>query len=370
MKTKTLLVILFSLVSIFDVIAQKYYYISDAGNFQQGPYQILRYNEDGSNGKVFIKDGLAWPQDILFLPDSNQVLISNLSSNSVEVYDSESGAYKKRFISGILGPTRMKIGKDGMLYILQWLGDGKVKKYNTEGQFISNATQSGVNTSIGMDWDQNGDLYVSSYNGKFIERFDTDGKSKGKFISTGLFGPTNIAFNSDGQLIVLDYNSGRVLLYDKDGKLLKVLFQGVTNCEGIHLANDGKIIIGVGSSVRIYDNNNVFQKYLVPPGENGLRNANAVVCREMITTDTEEEHTEKKSNHFLMSLGANVYIVSPNADDITMINVFDVKGQLVFTFDVSKDTVLDLSDFNNGVYFARTNGMKYYNKTQKVIVAK
>jgi len=97
MKTNTLLVILFSLVSIFDVKSQKYYYISDAGNFQQGPYQILRYNEDGSNGKVFIKDGLAWPQDILFLPDSNQVLISNLSSNSVEAYDSESGTYKKNF---------------------------------------------------------------------------------------------------------------------------------------------------------------------------------------------------------------------------------------------------------------------------------
>jgi len=370
MKTKTLLVILFSLVTIFDVISQKYYYISDAGNFQQGPYQILRYNEDGSNGKVFIKDGLDWPQDILFLPDGNQVLISNLSSNSVEVYDSESGTYKKRLISGIQGPTRMKIGKDGMLYILQWLGDGKVKKYKKDGSFISNATQTGVNTSIGMDWDQNGDLYVSSYNGKFIERFDIDGKSKGKFISTGLFGPTNIAFNSDGQLIVLDYNSGRVLLYDKDGKMLKVLFQGVLNCEGIHQANDGKIIVGAGSSVSIYDKNNVFQKYLVPPGENGLRNANAVVHREIITSDTEEEHTEKKSNHFLMSVSGNVYIVSPNADDITMINLFDVKGHLVSTFDILKDTVLDLSDFNSGIYFARTNGMKYNNLTQKVVVAK
>jgi len=260
--------------------------------------------------------------------------------------------------------------KDSMLYILQWLGDGKVKKYKTDGSFVSNATQSGVSTSIGMDWDQNGDLYVSSYNGKFIERFDPDGKSKGKFISSGLFGPTNIAFNSDGQLIVLDYNSGRVLLFDKDGKLLKVLFQGVTNCEGIHLTSDGKIIVGAGSSVRIYDENDVFQKYLVPPGENGLRNANAVVYREIIKSGTEEEQNEKKNNHFLISLGANVYIVSPNADDITMINIFDVKGQLVFTHDVSKDTVLDLSDFTSGLYFARTNSMKYYNLTQKVVVAK
>jgi len=352
------------------VMSQKYFYISDAGNFQQGPYQILRYNEDGRNGKVFIKDELAWPQDILFLPDDNQVLISNLSSNSIEVYDSESGIYKKRLISGIQGPTRMKVGKDGMLYILQWLGDGKVKKYKTDGSFVSNATQTGVNTSIGMDWDQNGDLYVSSYNGKFIERFDTNGKSKGKFISSGLFGPTNIAFNTDGQLIVLDYNSGRVLLYDKDGKKIKVLFQGVPNCEGIHLANDGKIIIGAGSSVSIYDKNNVFEKHLVPPGDNGLLNANAVVYREMVTSDTEEEQTEKKNNHFLMSIGGNVYIVSPNADDITMINVFDVKGHLVSTYDISKDAMLDFSDFNSGVYFARTNGMKYYNLTQKVVVAK
>ena len=143
MIKKCVFAVVVILVNMTALLSQKYYYISDAGNFQQGPYQILRYDEDGSNGKVFIKNNLGWPQDILFLSEGNQMLVSNLSTNSVDVFDSETGAYIKRLISGIAGPTRMRMGKDGLLYILQWQGDGKVKKYDIQGNILSNATQTG-----------------------------------------------------------------------------------------------------------------------------------------------------------------------------------------------------------------------------------
>lgn len=129
------------------------------------------------------------------MEDRNQVLVSNLSSNSIDIFNASTGEYISRFASGILGPTRMKIGKDSLLYVLQWTGVGKVKRYNLNGNFIDDFTNVGVPTSIGMDWDQNGNLYVSSFNGKYIERFNLQGQSMGKFISAGLVGPTNIHFN-------------------------------------------------------------------------------------------------------------------------------------------------------------------------------
>lgn len=357
------------LLNMSALLGQKNYYISDAGNFQQGPYQILKYDEDGSNGKVFIKNNLGWPQDILFLSNGNQMLISNLSTNSVDVFDSETGAYIKRLISGIGGPTRMKLGKDGLLYILQWQGDGKVKKYDIQGNILSNATQTGVTTSIGMDWDDEGFLYVSSYSGKFIERFDKEGNSKGKFISTGLAGPTNIEFTDEGNLVVLDYNSGRVLLYDKDGHLIKVLFQGVQNCEGIHIGKAGEIIVGHGSAVSIYDNNNAFQKYLVPPGQNGLRNANAVVYREIMASGAHDESI-KNTEMILKMAGNNSFTISPTYENVNAVFIFDIHGKKVKTFELKIDSVLDLSDLQSGMYIANIMFKDHKTRTQNLLVVK
>jgi len=54
-------------------------YVSDAGNFNSGPWQILKFDENGENAEVFTDDNLAWPQDILFLEEQEIVLISNLN---------------------------------------------------------------------------------------------------------------------------------------------------------------------------------------------------------------------------------------------------------------------------------------------------
>ena len=43
---------------------------------------------DGGNPRVFIDEGLAWPQDILFLEDQGIVLVSNLNSGTINRHDS------------------------------------------------------------------------------------------------------------------------------------------------------------------------------------------------------------------------------------------------------------------------------------------
>jgi len=48
-------------------------------------------------------------------------------------YDAETGAYIDNFAAGISGPSRMKIGPDNLLYVLQWSGNGKVRRDQLDG---------------------------------------------------------------------------------------------------------------------------------------------------------------------------------------------------------------------------------------------
>ena len=94
--------------------------------FQSPPWKILKFDENGENPETFIDTNLAWPQDIVFLEDQQVVLISNLNSGKITKYNSSTGEYIEDFATGIGGPTRMKIGADSLLYVLQWSGNGKV----------------------------------------------------------------------------------------------------------------------------------------------------------------------------------------------------------------------------------------------------
>ena len=179
-------------------------YVSDAGNFNNPPWQILKFDENGENPEVFIDSNLAWPQDIIFLDDQGLVLISNLNTNQITKYNLASGGYLGNFAAGISGPTRMKIGDDSLLYVLQWSGDGKVRRYQLNGTFVDDFTSVGVSQSIGVDWDSTGNLYVSSFNGNNVRKFDSNGNDMGLFINSNLQGPTNIWFDDNGDLLVLN----------------------------------------------------------------------------------------------------------------------------------------------------------------------
>ena len=91
------------------------------------------------------------------------MLISNLNTGRITKYNSTTGEFIGDFATGIGGPTRMKIGADSLLYVLQWAGNGKVKRYQLDGTFVDDFTSVGVPQSIGIDWDNDGNLYVSSY---------------------------------------------------------------------------------------------------------------------------------------------------------------------------------------------------------------
>ena len=262
-------------------------YVSDAGNFSTPPWQILKYDENGENPEIFINQNLGWPQDIVFLDDANTVLISNLSSNQITRYNAGTGAYIDVFAAVPGGPTRMKIGSDNLLYVLQWNGNGRVLRYQLDGTFVGEFTSVGVSQSIGIDWDNTGNLYVSSYNGDHVRKFDSNGSDLGLFISSNLTGPTNITFESNGDLLVSDYDAAKVRRFDANGNYLSDFISGVGQVEGIDIFENGNILIGNGSqgSVRMYDSEGVFISNFVPFGSGGLNTPNAVVIRNDNTGD-------------------------------------------------------------------------------------
>jgi hypothetical protein len=259
-------------------------YVSDAGTGTNPKYQILKFDEDGSNPEVFTTQNLAWPQDILFLESEGTVLISNLNSSSIGRYHIETGNFIDNFATGINGPTRMKIGPDNLLYVLQWQGSGEVLRYQLDGTFIDTFTNVGVFNAIGLDWDTAGNLYVSSWNNGtagFVRKFNAAGEDQGLFINTNLQGPTNIWFTTDGDLMVNDWTAGLVARFDNEGNFIENAIIGLNKPEGVALFGNGRFLIGNGGtgSVKLYGSNNSYIQDLIPSRSGNLANPNAVVLR-------------------------------------------------------------------------------------------
>lgn len=272
-------------------------YVSDAGNFNNPPWQILKFDSEGDNPQVFIDSELAWPQDILFLEDQNEVLISNLNTNVINRHHLDNGEYIGAFASGMSGPTRMKIGADGYLYVLQWSGDGLVKRYELDGTFVDDFTSVGVSQSIGLDWDSDGNLYVSSYGSDLVHKFGLNGEDLGIFIDTNLLGPTNIWFDFNGDLLVSDYNGTAVKRFDSDGNYLNDFLAGLSNSEGVAFLPTTEILIGNGatSSVKMFDSDGNYLEDIVPSGSGDLLTPNAVVLGPLFFDNVDEHPSDQQS---------------------------------------------------------------------------
>lgn len=329
------------------------YYISDAGNFNLPPWQILKFDENGQNGQVFISNHLDWPQDIVFLEASNTVLISNLNSGNISRFNATTGDYINEFATGIEGPTRMKIGKDSLLYVLQWNGVGKVLRFTLDGTAMGAFTTVGVKTSIGIDWDSAGNLYVSSYNGKSVRKFSSTGEDKGNFISTGLAGPTNIWFNASGDLMVNDYNAGIVKRYDASGVFKANFISNVPQCEGVSVQPDGKIIIGVGgtSSVRIYNADGTFAKDLVPSGTLNLLTPNGVIKRSSSMSTGINTIHHQGVQMATPSIGTLFHF--SDQDDVSdgIVQICNDAGTVLGKINLAESVVWDASSYPDGIYF-------------------
>lgn len=330
-------------------------YISDAGNFNNPPWQILKFDQNGDNGEVFIdKDdpNLAWPQDILFLEGENAVLITNLNSGNISKFNADTGEFIENFATGIGGPTRMEVGPDGLLYVLQWSNNTKVLRYQLDGTPEGEFTDTNTGTAIGLDWDAEGNLYVSSYNGGYVRKFDSEGVSQGDFISANLAGPTNIWFADNGDLFVVDYNGNTVDRFNSEGEFQGSFITGLPQGEGVDFLDSGNIIIGSGgtSSVRTYDSEGMLVGDFVAPGTLDLLTPNAVVFRGTTPSSTEEVFREM--TFVTPSVGSHFRVENIDPSNTSaFFEIYDSSGTLVERVNFSEGQNWAAKNYVDGIYF-------------------
>ena len=258
-------------------------YVVDAGEeVGKPPFKILRFDENGKKPVIFTTQNLDWPQDMVFLESQGVVLVSNLNSGTISRHEIETGNYIDNFATGIGGPTRMKIGPDGLLYVLQWNGNGSVLRFEPDGTFVGEFTTVGVTQAIGLDWDADGNLYVSSFDAAHVRRFDNLGNNLGIFANTNLIGPTNIWIKGN-ELFVNDWNRGTVTRFDEFGNFENFFITGLQLPEGIAFMINGNFLIGNGGtgSVKMFDSDGNFIKDLIESGAGDLFTPNAVILREV-----------------------------------------------------------------------------------------
>ncbi len=384
LKILPLLLVLFILLLAPNAFSQTIeIYVSDAGNFASPPWKILKFDENGENPEVFINTNLAWPQDIVFLEDQDVVLISNLNSGTITKYNSATGIYIEDFATGISGPTRMKIGADSLLYVLQWSGNGRVKRYQLDGTFVDNFTNVLVPKSIGIDWDSNGNLYVSSYSGDNVRKFDTNGNDLGDFINTNLLGPTNIWFDAAGDMLVSDYDGTAVKRFDSTGAYVNNFLTGLSNSEGVAFFPNGYILIGNGatSSVKLFDNAGNYIEDFIASGAGNLLTPNAVVIRENNSVLVSGSGNSRINDYKLKQNFPNPFnpstIISfsiPNSG-FTQLKIYDMLGNEIKTL-ISEDKTagnynveFNAEKLSNGIYFYRLVSGKF-SETKKMILLK
>jgi hypothetical protein len=279
---KTLLIFVCTLLWATTALCQPYeIYVSDAPNFGQPPWQILKYDENGQNPRVFITENLAWPHDIVFLEHTNSVLISNFNSGTIDRYHAETGAFIGVFTSNVIAPTRMKIGADNLLYVAQSGGTAAVRRFQLDGTFVGDFANLSLARPLGMDWDSHGNLYVSSYDNQLVRVFNPEGLDQGNFVSSNLTGPTNIWFDKSGNLLVADFDGGAVRQFSSQGVYQGDLIQGLSETEGVDFLPNGDILLGNGgtSSVKRYTTAGAYINDIIPSQSGNLMQPNAVVVR-------------------------------------------------------------------------------------------
>jgi hypothetical protein len=271
-----------------------------------------------------------------------------------------------------------------LLYVLQWSGSGKVRRYELDGTFVDEFTSVGVTQSIGIDWDNAGNLYISSYGGGLVRKFDPDGNDLGVFVNSNLSGPTNIWFDDNGDLLVIDYNGTAVKRFDSSGTFINNFLTGLSQAEGVDFFPNGNILIGNGttSSVKLFDSNGNYIEDFIPNGSGNLLTPNAIVIREVNPSSVSGDKNSTNLNNFVLEQNyPNPFNPTTNirfriADrGFTTLNVYNILGNEIAIL-VSEEIpageheiTFDASNLPSGIYFYQLKAGSFI-QTNKMIYLK
>ncbi|MDC8003227.1 T9SS type A sorting domain-containing protein [Aureisphaera galaxeae] len=353
---------------------QDFIYVSDAGGFSIPPWQILRYDIDGSNpvtlvdNDFFVSNGIGWPQDIVFLESENAMLISSLVGGKITKHNASTGAFIEDFATVAGGPTRMKIGDDGYLYVVQWSNtDNKVLRFELDGTPMGEYTDVGIAQSIGIDWDSAGNLYVSSFVGDNVHQFNPSGNYVGEYVNTELVGPTNIFFDDNDHLFVLDWNGSNIEEFDANPTYVGTFAAGLPQVEGVDFLPNGNILVGNGGNASIdqFEPDGTSLGSLVPSGSGGLLQPNAVIVRENVVASVEDVELNKVKVAPTMG---NEFQIRTDAAPVKQIEVIGMDGKKIADLPISETIVWNASSHAEGIYFLVITLDNDKKGTRKIVV--
>ncbi|WP_460218323.1 T9SS type A sorting domain-containing protein [Psychroserpens sp. MEBiC05023] len=340
-------------------------------------YKILKFDHNGENGVLFTDEELSWPQDILIanLPNEGyRVLISNFFSGKITKYDLD-GNYIDDFATGIGAPTRMRI-LDNILYVLQWNnqnGPEFVLQYNLDGSLLGNYTSAGIFLSIGMDWDSDGDFYISAFGSGRVYKFNSSGQYDSIFINeSNLSGPTNIWFDKteNGNMWVIDYGDSSLKLFNSLGEPLGTIVSGLSTPEGVAFLDNGNFLIGNGPTglIKMYDSNGTFIEDFIDSDASmaaNLINTNAfyIMPSTLSTTDINQPETAFISPSLGREFKFDSKLVKPSDD----IHVYSILGKHIETLTLKDNLSWTPKNYSDGVYIVHISS---YGKerSQKIII--
>ena len=177
-----------------------------------GDDRIVRVDVDAGTASTFVASGsggLNGPSSLIFGPNGNLFVSSNLS-NSVLEFDRVTGAFVQTFVAsgsgGLVGPFGLAFGPLGRLFVAG--SDHAVRRYD-------------------------------GFSGSFLNVFVTAG-------SGGLSGPRGIAFGPNNRLFVASFNTNSVLEYSSAGVFLRNATAGIipNGAWGVRIGPNGNLFVG------------------------------------------------------------------------------------------------------------------------------
>jgi DNA-binding beta-propeller fold protein YncE len=154
-----------------------------------------------------------WQWAGLYAPNGN-VLITSTMTNEVLEYDPVSGAFLQQFCT-VNFPSDMRIGPNGNLYVCSF-GGGYVEEHDINtGALLSTLPLPVQAQPNDIAWLPNGDILVTSMRTNVVYRFDSLYNPLGSFTGTGWGNPHGIDIHpSTGEIYVVDGITTQVHVFD------------------------------------------------------------------------------------------------------------------------------------------------------------
>jgi sugar lactone lactonase YvrE len=338
--------------------------------FAQTAYEVLvtsrsgntvqRYDENGNYMGDFVKQGsgsLQWPQDILFHPDGT-VLVSGFGNGAIKRYNGKTGAFIGNFSTGysLKGPSKMSMGPDNLVYVTQWDSvQNKVVRFDLQGNYVDEFTQTGAPKGLGHVWDSQGNFYISLYgNGGdgTVHKYDAQGNDQGTFINSNIIqGPTDLWWDGS-DLLVADYTTGKVWRFDSTGQYVSTFISGLTNPEGKAFLPNGNILIGDWGidGVHLVQPNGTITGLFC--SGNGLTDPNCVRVRPSPTVSVQAVVNAELS--VVPTTGRSFTITVPRAG--SKIEITNMSGTIVHRAEVKGAYIWNAGNQPAGMYIISVKG--------------